>query len=82
MDIFLKNWLPTSLLLLVSAGAWLFSLIYSRVKERSLPTVPKLLLCAASLTANLALSLLVLAWGGGLEHVTLVFLFSLLLMLH
>ena len=82
MDIFLKNWLPASLLLLVSAGAPLFCFIYSRIKGRSLPTAPKLLLCTLSLTADIVLSFLLLAWGGGLEHVMLIFLFSLLLMLH
>lgn len=82
MDIFLKNWLPVSLLLLLSVGAWLFGFILSKIKKKSLPSAQKLLICAISLLANLTLAFLSLVWGGDLEHIAAIFLLSLLLCLH
>ena len=82
MDIFLKNWLPVSLLLLLSVGAGLFGSILSKIKKQGLPSALNLLLCAISLLANLTLAFFTLVWGGGLEHITAVFLLSLLLTLH
>jgi hypothetical protein len=82
MDIFLENLLPVSLLLLVSLGAWLFTFIFAKVKKQSLPSALKLLLCAVSVAANLTLAFFTLVWGCGLEHITAVFLLSLLLVLH
>ena len=82
MDLFLDNWLPVSALLFVSIGAWLFSHILSKIKKQSCPPAIKLLLCAISLLANITLAFFILVWGGGLEHITAVFMLSLLFTLH
>ena len=82
MDIFLKNWLPVSLLLLLSVGAWLFGYIFFKIKKQGLPSALKLLLCVISLLANLTLAFLSLVWSGGLEHIAAVFMLSLLLTLY
>ena len=82
MDIFLNNRLPVLILLFFSVGAWLFGFVLSKIRKRGNPLALKILLCAISLVSNLILSVSILAWGGGLEHITAVFMLSLLVTLY
>lgn len=81
MNIFLNNRLPVLILLFFSIGAWLFGFVLSKIRKKATPAALKILLCAISLTSNVILSVLTLAWGGGLEHITAIFMLSLLVTL-
>jgi len=82
MDIFLKNWIPLTLLLCLSVGAWLVGFLLTRKSGQKPQRVLIGCLSAVSLLSNLALIVVVLASGGGIEHVIAVLLFSLLVTLH
>jgi len=82
MNIFIENWIPFSALLLVSIGSWLVGYVVSTKRKKGNSPAVKLLLSSVSLLANTVLSILILVWGGGLEHLTAVFMLSLFLTLN
>lgn len=82
MDIFLKNWLPITLLLCLSVGAWLVGFLLTRKKGAGKKGWILILCSAVSFLSNLALIFTLLASGGGIEHITAVLLLSLLFTLY
>lgn len=82
MDIFLKNWIPVVLLLCLSVGAWLCAFLLTRKGGKPPKRVLLGAFSAVSLLSNLALIVVLLASGGGIEHITAVLMLSLLFTLH